>query len=254
VREATVCLTFDVDAEAGLGRSALDSRHLLTTVSERSFGITRGLPRILELLGALDIPGTFYVPGATVERHRDAIAGIAERGHELGHHGHDHLRDDELDAEGRRAELERGLAALDGIGVVPLGYRSPAWELTPQTLELLAEHRFRYDSSCMGDDRPYRIGALLELPVHWSLDDWVHFGIGAERPPGDPDLWHRTWLAEIGQAVEEGRIVTLTMHPEIIGRGHRIVALARLLDAARGAGVRFARHADVAAEIEGLER
>ena len=104
----------------------------------------------------------------------------------------------------------------------------------------------------MGDDRPYRVGGLLELPVHWSLDDWVHFGIGAERPPGDADLWHRTWLAEIGQAVEEGRIVTLTMHPEIIGRAHRLVALAGLLDDARALGVRFARHADVAAQTEGL--
>ena len=119
--EATVCLTFDVDAEAGLGRSVVDSGQLLTTLSERRFGVERGLPRILELLGALDIPGTFYVPGATVERHRDAIARIAELGHEIGHHGHDHLRDAELDADQRRAEIERGLAALERIGVVPRG-------------------------------------------------------------------------------------------------------------------------------------
>jgi peptidoglycan/xylan/chitin deacetylase (PgdA/CDA1 family) len=248
--DAVVCLTFDVDAEAGLGRAAVDEAHLLTTVSERSFGITRGLPRILELLDGLGIPGTFYVPGATVERHRDEIAGIVERGHELGHHGHDHLRDAELSAPERRAEIERGLAALKSIGVTPQGYRSPAWELTPETLDLLVRHGFRYDSSCMGDDRPYRIGPLLELPVHWSLDDWVHFGIGAERPPGDTDVWRRTWLDEIGQAVEERRIVTLTMHPEIIGRAHRLVALRRLLDEALALGVRFGRHADVAGELE----
>jgi peptidoglycan-N-acetylglucosamine deacetylase len=252
---AMICLTFDVDAEAGLGRAAIDEGRLLSTLSERRFGIARGLPRTLELLRAFDIPGTFYVPGATVERHRDAIMGIVEQGHELGHHGHDHLRDVDLTAGERRQEIERGLAALGGIGVVPQGYRSPAWELTLETLELLHEYGFRYDSSCMGDDRPYWEGLpkrpLLELPVHWSLDDWVHFGIGPDRPPGDLEVWRRTWMAEIDQALDERRIVTLTMHPEIIGRAHRVEALAALVGEARERGARFGRHSDAAASLLG---
>jgi peptidoglycan/xylan/chitin deacetylase (PgdA/CDA1 family) len=243
--EATVCLTFDVDAEAGLGANAREAPALLSTLSERRFGVVRGLPRILDLLDRLELPATFYVPGATVERHRDRIAAIVEAGHEVGHHGHLHLRDADLESHERRAEIEDGLAALRLIGVVPEGYRSPAWELTVETLELLREHGFRYDSSCMGDDRPYWEGDMLELPVHWSLDDWPFFGLGPARA-GDVDLWRRTWMAELDQAAEEGRLVTLTMHPEIIGRGHRMSALAELLRHARERGLRFARHRDVA--------
>jgi peptidoglycan/xylan/chitin deacetylase (PgdA/CDA1 family) len=244
-RRTTVCLTFDVDAEAGL---ATPSEQLLTTLSERRFGVTRGLPRILDLLRELELPATFYVPGQTVERHREAIAAIVEQGHEVGHHGHRHLREHELDDAGRRAEIEDGLAALRTIGVTPDGYRSPAWELTPGTLGLLREHGFRYDSSCMGDDRPYWEGPILELPVHWSLDDWPYFGIGPDRA-GDVALWRRTWTAELEQAAGEGRVVTLTMHPEIVGRGHRIAALAQLLRWARERGLRFASHAEVAREL-----
>lgn len=243
--QATVCLTFDVDAEAGLDAG---SDGLLSTLSERRFGVVRGLPRILGLLRELDLPATFYVPGATVERHRDRIAAIVEAGHEVGHHGHLHLRDADLTGEQRRAEIELGLEALRSIGVTPEGYRSPAWELTPETLELLVEHGFRYDSSCMGDDRPYMEGELLELPVHWSLDDWPYFGMGPERA-GDVDLWRRTWTAELEQAAAEGRLVTLTMHPEVIGRGHRIAALERLLRDARELGLAFARHCDVARSL-----
>jgi peptidoglycan/xylan/chitin deacetylase (PgdA/CDA1 family) len=242
---ATVCLTFDVDAEAGLGADAQAAAGLLSTLSERRFGAVRGLPRILDLLAALELPATFYVPGATVERHRDSIAAIVEAGHEVGHHGHLHLRDADLSPAERRAEIERGLAALGLIGVVPEGYRSPAWELTAETLELLSEHGFRYDSSCMGDDRPYWEGKMLELPVHWSLDDWPFFGLGPGRA-GDVELWRRTWAAELDQAAEEGRLVTLTMHPEIIGRGYRISALAELLRDTRERGLRFACHRDVA--------
>jgi hypothetical protein len=48
---ATVCLTFDVDAAAGLGAELETSRHRLGTLTEHEFSVRRGLPRIAELLG-----------------------------------------------------------------------------------------------------------------------------------------------------------------------------------------------------------
>ncbi|MEA2366128.1 MAG: hypothetical protein QOI32_1640 [Thermoleophilaceae bacterium] len=248
---ATVCLTFDVDAEAGLGPDVGPER--LSSHSERRFGITRGLPRILDLLERLEARGTFYVPGATVERHPEAIRAIVERGHEVGHHGHNHLDEHELTPDEARAEIELGLRALAAIGVVPKGYRSPSWELTETTLGLLHEHGFAYDSSCMGDDRPYFEGPpdrrILELPVHWSLDDWPFFGAGPARPAGDVRPWLETWQAELEQAVDDARLVTLTMHPEIVGRGYRLRALAAWLIELRERGIRFATHEDAAAGL-----
>jgi hypothetical protein len=40
----TVCLTFDVDAEAGLAAELDAHRERLSTVSEREFSVRRGLP------------------------------------------------------------------------------------------------------------------------------------------------------------------------------------------------------------------
>jgi peptidoglycan/xylan/chitin deacetylase (PgdA/CDA1 family) len=248
---ATVCLTFDVDAEAGLGGQRGEDR--LTTLSERRFGIARGLPRILELLERLGIRATFYVPGATAERHPAAIAGILEHGHEIGHHGHRHVAEHELSADEARAEIELGLQALGAVGVVPKGYRSPGWELTPATLDLLLEHGFEYDSSCMGDDRPYweevADRRILELPVHWSLDDWSFFGIGPQRPAGQVQPWLAAWGAELDQAEGDARVVTLTMHPEIAGRGQRFGPFAAWVEGLRARGIRFAAHDEVAAEL-----
>jgi peptidoglycan/xylan/chitin deacetylase (PgdA/CDA1 family) len=248
---ATVCLTFDVDAEAGLDAAIGHDR--LTTRSERRFGVTRGLPRILDLLDSLEARATFYVPGETAQRHPDAIREVVARGHEVGHHGHSHLDEHELSADESRREIELGLAALDAVDVVPKGYRSPSWELTPTTLGLLHEHGFAYDSSCMGDDRPYFEGPpelrILELPVHWSLDDWPFFGAGPQRPAGHVRPWLDTWRGELDAAVEEARILTLTMHPEIAGRGYRLRALAAWLGEVRERGIRFAAHDEVAAEL-----
>lgn len=178
--DVAVALTFDVDAESGWLSEGEEYAGRLTTLSEARFGVTRGLPRILDALEDLEVEATFYVPGETAERHTEALSRLASGGHEIGHHGHLHLRSDKISPEQQRREIEDGFAALDRhLNVRPRGYRSASWELTPETFALLKEFEFGYDSSCMGDDRPYleehRGETILELPVHWSLDDWPAF-------------------------------------------------------------------------------
>lgn len=253
--DVAVCLTFDVDAEAPWLAESADYASRLTTLSEGRYGIARALPRILQLLESRSIKGTFYVPGSTAERYPETIREIAEAGHEIGHHGHLHLRSHHISASEQKEEILRGLTALsDAAGVKPAGYRSPAWELTPETFTLLLEHGFEYDSSCMGDDRPYLEeldgGQLLELPVHWSLDDVPYFGWSVDRGGNlsSPSLWFECWRTEFGSALAEKRLVTYTMHPEVVGRGYRFQAFERLIDEMSASGKAwFASHDQVAA-------
>jgi peptidoglycan/xylan/chitin deacetylase (PgdA/CDA1 family) len=259
--DVAVSLTFDVDGEsAWLGRG-VEYESRLTTMSEARFGIVRGLPRILDLLRELRISATFYVPGNTAERHGDSICAIADAGHEVGHHGHLHLRTDQIDEARQREEIDRGIAALEAcVGRRPQGYRSPGWELTPATLEHIVARGFRYDSSCMGDDRPYieRHGTseMLELPVHWSLDDYPYFGFSAYdggRLSGTAAVLD-AWVTEFEVALRERRHVTYTMHPEVIGRGYRIEMLRQFVEMVRArTSVWFATHAEVAASLGPLK-
>ena len=103
-------------------------------------------------------------------------------------------RPDTISRKQERVVMERGLEALKRTASVrPVGYRSPAWEITPTTLELLGELGFLYDSSGMGDDIPYveRHGerSIVELPVQWLLDDWPQFGYGIDG--GGQIAWSR---------------------------------------------------------------
>ncbi|HEY1640281.1 MAG TPA: polysaccharide deacetylase [Streptosporangiaceae bacterium] len=256
--DVAVTLSFDVDAEAGMLTEGEPAARQLSSLSEARYGILRGLPRIRALLQREQIPATFYVPGDTAERHTAALTGLMPDGHEIAHHGHLHLRSDGLPAAAQRRELEQGLAALrDRLGAPVTGYRSPSWELTPETLALLGELGFGYDSSCMGDDRPYYEvhgeHRILELPVHWSLDDWPHFAWhpGGNEALAAPSAVLEIWLAEFESALAEHRHITFTMHPEVIGRGHRLAALAALITAMRErAAIWFARH-DQVAELVG---
>ena len=238
----TVSITVDVDGESGLPDGGRGHARRLTSRSERLYGLRRGLPRILAAFAGFDIQATFYVPGAVAQRHRDELRTILAGGHELGHHGHAHLRPDELTPAAQRAELVDGLAALGELTGAPVrGYRAPGWELAPATLRALGELGFTHDSSLMGDDRPYLVGGLVELPVHWTLDDAPHF-----EHTTDPEPLLRCWLAELACASAERRHVTFTLHPEILGRPHRLVVLERLLEAVRESGATHLTHSRAA--------
>lgn len=256
--DVAVSLTFDVDAESGpLGRSPV-YRQRLTSLSEGRYGIRRGLPRILALLEELGLPATFYVPGETALRHAQSLDAVLQAGHEIAHHGHQHLRSDRVSADAQRAEIVLGIEALSScFGVRPIGYRSPGWELTPRTFNLLIDNDFVFDSSCMGDDRPYLEEhdgrTILELPVHWSLDDWPYFAWdpdhGGTSPAAQGIL--DVWLDEFDCAVREKRHVTYTMHPEIIGRGYGLILLRHFLETVQSrADVWFASHGAVAAHLQ----
>src|SRR5262249_17233771 len=155
--------------------------------SRGEFGIV-GLERILTLLAHHEISATFFVPGHTAYAFPDAVRRIAAEGHELGHHGWVHENPADFDRDGERRIIELGLTVLERVAHVrPRRYRSPLWSLTPNTVELLLEAGFLYDSSCQGHDyypnylrlrgrwsidEPYVFGPtteLVEIPVTWGL-------------------------------------------------------------------------------------
>jgi len=252
---ATVCLTFDFDAISiwiGPNRASVSP----SAISRGEFGAI-GVQRILKLLDRKGISATFFTPGHTAETYPDSVKAIVAGGHEIGHHGYLHENPCALETRDQeRNILLRGLDALDKTaGVRPVGYRSPAWDNSPHTIELLLEQGFRYESSLMatdfspywcrlGDviqlDGPYLFGApanLVEMPVSWLLDDYPHFEFMAWSDKINPGLSagskvEEIWREEFDYMLAEvpDGVLTLTMHPQIIGRGHRMLMLERLID------------------------
>jgi peptidoglycan/xylan/chitin deacetylase (PgdA/CDA1 family) len=246
---ARLSVTVDVDGAAGLPDGGAGYEHRLSCWSERTYGLGAGLARILSVLAEFEAHATFYVPGVTAERHPDEIGALARTRHELGHHGYTHRFPCALPDAAQRAEIADGSRALAAVtGCTPRGYRAPGWELTRTTLDALGAAGFDWDSSLMGDDRPYALPAagrrLVELPVHWTLDDAPHFAHTT-----DPAGLLTVWLAELAAAHHEDRHVTVTCHPEILGRAHRVDVLRRLLDAAAADGIACVTHGEVAAAV-----
>jgi peptidoglycan/xylan/chitin deacetylase (PgdA/CDA1 family) len=248
----TVALTFDHDSMSdGVRRGDPP-----VTMSHGEFGVRVGAPRILELLADRKIASTWFVPGHTLETFPESTAAIVAGGHEVGCHGWFHedvatLADDE-----ERELVERCAAAVERVtGARPRGWRAPYWSLGTRSLELVEASGFVYDSSLMADDyRLHRVrhgdrhsvtegsrfgreGALVEVPVSWTLDDWPQFepapAVGRDGLSA-PSKVLEIWTEELryAHARAPGGLLTITMHPECIGRGHRMAMLERFIDAA----------------------
>jgi peptidoglycan/xylan/chitin deacetylase (PgdA/CDA1 family) len=257
------CLTFDVDAESPVLAAGRRHAENLGLMSHQAFGPRVGLPRILDLLDDYGIRSTFFVPGLTAERYPGAVEAILARGHEVGHHSYAHHSPIDISEDEERRDFDRALAALDGLGVRPEGFRAPSWEPAWRTPRIVAEHGLVYDSSLFDSDRPYLLdtgaGELVELPVQWALDDWEQyayaprpaFHTAIESPAKVLDLWR----SELDAAARYDSLFVLTCHPFLSGRAMRVETLRALIEHALARDdVEFAACIDVARGADGLER
>ena len=258
-----VCLTFDHDHVSGF-----ISRGLITptAISRGEYDIVV-IPRLVALLKRYDIKATFFTPGHTIDSTPEAVTPYVEAGHELAHHGWTHRLPVTMERDEEEWEIVRGNESIKRIsGKAARGYRSPAWDLSPNSIELLLKHGIRYDSSLMGHDydcyfarqgdvvelkKPLVRGretSLVEMPISWSLDDFPHFEY-MRNPNGSiqAGLMNATNVLEnfvddytyMTRVQPDFGILTYTFHPHVIGRGHRMMMLERLIQQLMADGAVF---------------
>ncbi|HTG40407.1 MAG TPA: polysaccharide deacetylase, partial [Methylomirabilota bacterium] len=246
---AAACFTFDVDAESPILYEYPESAAWLDVMSHQAYGARTGIARILRVLDRRRIRSTFFIPGYSAERWPAICRSIRDAGHEIAHHGYLHEGAHGATPAIEEARLLRGLASLDEIlGVRPSGYRGPTWELTYETPAILARHGFVYDSGLMDADHPYVLATsaepgaptLIELPGHWSLDDWESYnylpGITGSGVISSPADVLARWTLELEALVEDSGLFMLTNHPFVSGRASRAVALEQLIGRAQEIG------------------
>jgi peptidoglycan/xylan/chitin deacetylase (PgdA/CDA1 family) len=265
-----VCLTFDLD-----NASPFLSRQLNTPtmISRGDFGMV-ATERLLELMRKHNIHCTWFIPGHTLESYPSCAESVVNAGHEVGHHGWTHRIPATLGREVEEQELVRGNEAIKRLtGKYARGYRSPSWDLSPFSIELLLKHGFVYDSSLMGHDylpyqarendvvaleEPIVFGAdtrLVEMPISWSLDDFPVFEYLRQQHVLQAGLMNaglvlENWFDDFAYMRDhyDWGVLTYTFHPHVIGRGHRLIMLETLIQKLREAGATFVMMEQAVAE------
>jgi hypothetical protein len=108
------------------------------------------MPRVLSVLAEFDLKITCFVVGrdAEFEKNREVFASIVDAGHEIGNHSHNHepwMREGDAEEEIQKAEelIEQA------TGVLPRGFRGAGYSMSNQTLKILLQRGYKYDTSTL---------------------------------------------------------------------------------------------------------
>jgi peptidoglycan-N-acetylglucosamine deacetylase len=247
-----VCLTFDTQGDVD---AAIPSYQLNTCfwapgkinfcdLTQRQYDVRRGVYRILEILRRYDARATFPVTGLTAEWYPEVVEAILADGHEVATHGYRHIPLHRLDRDEEREEIEAATKAIaTASGRTPVGWRSPMYTTTPNTIELLAEAGYRWNSDFHNDDLPYLLEAagktVVEIPA--GLDDWElsliqvpeSVGMGGvpySSPSHVTDVLSSQFDMLYLESESGPRMMQYCMHPKITGVPYRAWGLQRLIE------------------------
>src|ERR1700704_2384669 len=175
-----VCLTFDFDTQSGFIARGMTTP---TALSRGEFGLT-GARRILDFLKSHGLRSTWFTPGFTIESHPKICEEVVAAGHEIGHHSWAHIPPATQTRAEEEADLVRANEAIQKLtGAKARGYRSPSWDLSDNTLDLLVAPASPTARSWGAPDfcpsgprggdkaelgKPFRFGEetrLIELPI-----------------------------------------------------------------------------------------
>ena len=197
---------------------------------------------------------------------------IVDAGCEVGLHGYAHELNTTLSPDKERWVMTRSQELVERLSGRPAsGYRAPRATRPPRRCDCWSSTACTYDSSLMGHDyRPYRMRLGDELPedgpARWGPETDVdraavqldarrlrlprvrdvpaHADAGPASSRGHVRQLHRRRGLD-GAGSHHG-VCNVVFHPQVIGRGHRLLALERWLDEIAGLGVTFARMDHVA--------
>ena len=215
------------------------------------YGARVGVWRVLDLLDAFGMKATIYACGRAVERNLEVARAFTARGHEPAAHGYlwcDHFRM----AEGEeRATIARAVAAIrDATGERPVGWYC-RYAPSVNTRRLLVEEGgFQYDSDSYADELPYwvRAGDRPHLVIPYQLDaNDAKFFRGPGWSGGNEFFEYLRDSVDMLLKERRPRMLSVGLHPRIIGRPGRAAALERFLEhVARTPGIAVMRRADIA--------
>jgi len=220
------------------------------------YGARRGIWNVLELLDSLKIKTTFFICGTTAERYPDGVQAIHAAGHEIAGMSYSFDRVRTLSPEREQSIIARTSKVLqDTAGVQIRGWRCPDYRVSPNTVDLLAQEGFVWDSSLLNDDLPYLFECagrnIVEIPFTTSTADKTFIGYPYPQrggPDGLANVWNNEFEVLYQESQRAARFMILSLQTWAIGRPAPLRMLKLFLEHLLGhEELWFARASEIAA-------
>ncbi|QWF22957.1 polysaccharide deacetylase family protein [Nocardioides sp. LMS-CY] len=226
----------------------------LAMESVYEYGSRVGVWRLLDLVTEFDVPLTFFACAQALERNSEVAEWIRDRPrHEVCSHGYRWEEVFRLSEAQERSHIDEAIRSLERtVGRRPLGWycRYGASERTRRLLEEVGG--FVYDSDSYADDAPYFVEGVQErrLVVPYTPDA-NDFRFWQANGPVTARQFSEYLVDTFEQLYREGessaRMMSIGLHPRIIGRPGRVGSLRSFLEHARQRdGVWFATRLEIA--------
>ncbi|MFT3866078.1 MAG: polysaccharide deacetylase family protein [Solirubrobacterales bacterium] len=201
------------------------------------YGSRRGIWRLLRTLDDFEIVPTVFACGLALERSPQIAREFARRGCDFVGHGYRWLPPTGLSREEELADIRRCVAAIEQT----TGYEVKGWFARPpstiNTRSLVAEAGLLYDSGSITDDLPYYDEVagdpLLVVPYSLDVNDSKYFKDQFFLAEDFSSYACDAFDALYREGAEAPRMLSVGLHPRLIGRPGRISGLARFLEHVR---------------------
>ncbi|HLI10614.1 MAG TPA: polysaccharide deacetylase family protein [Alphaproteobacteria bacterium] len=196
------------------------------------YGLRCGMPRILALLQDRELPASTSCNASVLDAYPACAQAMLDAEWEfIGHGVHQRAAQDQDEATIIGIALEK-ITAFTGRR--PRGWLGPGLAETFETPDLLKAAGIDYVFDWVLDDLPCWLstkhGPLLSLPYTVEINDSVVYAV--ERH-ASPEIYRRlvdTVEVFDWELREQPRVLTIALHPHLIGVPHRILYLEKMLD------------------------
>jgi peptidoglycan/xylan/chitin deacetylase (PgdA/CDA1 family) len=219
------------------------------------YGGRVGIWNILEVLDRCQVKATFFVCGMTAEKYPEAIRAAHAAGHEIAgmSYAFDRVRTASPDRE-RGIVLKTAKVLEDVCGAKIQGWRCPDYRISAQTLDILSEAGFAWDSSMLNDDVPCLFqctgGKMIELPFTTSTADKTFIAYPYPMRGGFDGLanvWNSEFDVLYRESERASRLMILSIQTWATGRPTPLRTLRQFIERlAAYNDIQFARCDEIA--------
>lgn len=224
----------------------------LVTPTWYHYGLTEGIPRLLDLWDRHQAKVTSHMVGASVDLAPALAKEVVERGHEAAAHGQTWTPQYRMSPAEERASYEANIASVErATGVRPVGFNAFWMRQTPNTLRILQDLGFLYHIDDLTRDEPWITEVegrpFAVVPYTLRNNDIARFS----TPALSAGQFAQDLIDEFdilyAEAAHRRRMMSISTHDRIGGQPAIVKALdAVLTHARRHPGVMFLRKDEIA--------